>query len=585
MVDSYLIADKLWSVFLPSIRAGNQIYFCFSRQLIRATLGDVFKDNSVEEFFDFVSKFYVVRGNSCSIDESVFKIDDSGRSLAILLIAQQVLVVEDMVSDGGISEEAYFPRLRNRISPDLGSGSLVPIPSIQFNRLWDTFKTEIIKSGARESAITFFKGLGNNIHRSFPMSQALLSSQDLIALFERMPTELVLSKTSDEILYNLVFKLRYSISSRARNVLRVSWLRPRLLNQVRNFSSVARAEIKDLEEKFKKLQEIEVRVYANDIFDDAFELRGVSPDGEYVEDLSIVHNAIQSRLDKAPCIFFGLTSERDYWTLLASDRELSPGETLVILTSEKSRAKTQSILKAYWPSFEEGIETIQLSSGFISFLFKLPTTQRNALTIKDGQLTDKLNRGNLTWTGGLCVDQRSNRFLIGFPPDSLKFNGVAVADDESIEVAGQKTTVRNFLKEAKDIRQEHFFAVRVKGFELKIHFADRKNPYPILFGHKFDGSRFSVVPEEITQEDTSLRGYAFNAANFNRKTVKRSDIFKILDDDRLEWVSLTHSEHTVLQMILKDCDLPSPVKRIALQIVKDRMACPPSLKAEVFEAA
>lgn len=580
-----LIANRLWSIFLPSIRAGNQMYFCFSRQLIRASLEDIFDGDAVEDFFDLASKFYLVRGTSCSLDETIFDTDQNGKSLVILLIAQQVLVVEDMVSEGGITEEAYFPRLRSRISTQLGSGSHIPISSAQFNKVWDTFKSEIIKSGAKESAVTFFKGLGSNVHRSFPMSQALLSSQDLISLFEKFPNDLNLQRTSDESLYNLIFKLRYSISSRARNVLRVNWLRQRLLNQIRNFSSVARTEIREIETRLKRLQEIEIRVYADDIFDDAFELRGVSPKGEYIEDLTTVHNAIQNRLDKAPCIFFGLTAERDYWTLLSSDRELNPGETLVILTSEKLESKAQSILKGYWSNFKDVIEPVKLSDGFISYLLKIPVSQQKSLTIQDGLLTSKAARGALVWQGGICVDQRSNRFLIGFPPDSLSSNGIIIKNEETLQVADRSTTVRKFLEEIKDLRQEHFFTVKVKGIESKIHFADYKSAYPIQFGHNFDGRIFSVVPEEVTQTDICLRGYVFNAANFNRKTIKRNDVFKILDTDRIEWVSLTFEEQQTLQNILLECDLPSPVKKIAIQIIKEKMACPLSLKADIFEAA
>src|SRR4051794_27180082 len=86
------VANRLWSLFLPSIKAGNQIYFCFSRQLIRATLGDQFQGDAVEGFFSLASQFYSVSGSISSIDEAVFKEDDSKRSLAIIIIAQQVLV-------------------------------------------------------------------------------------------------------------------------------------------------------------------------------------------------------------------------------------------------------------------------------------------------------------------------------------------------------------------------------------------------------------------------------------------------------------------------------------------------------------
>ncbi|MBK8204963.1 MAG: hypothetical protein IPK68_22595 [Bdellovibrionales bacterium] len=120
------LSERLWKYFTPIIESGSQLYFCFNREVIRTLFADCFAEDPLEGFFKHVSAFFEVSGERCRIKAEAFMKNDAF-SLVILLVAQQVLVVEDMVNENGITEDAYFPRLRRRISPSLSEISLHPV--------------------------------------------------------------------------------------------------------------------------------------------------------------------------------------------------------------------------------------------------------------------------------------------------------------------------------------------------------------------------------------------------------------------------------------------------------------------------
>ena len=94
-------------------------------------------------------------------------------SCAIVLAAQQILVVEEMTTEKTkkFTHDAYFPRYREKINFIRREGLKHnnPIETHDFYKLWSTLRDEILSiSGADTSSVTFKPGNGTkNRTRNF----------------------------------------------------------------------------------------------------------------------------------------------------------------------------------------------------------------------------------------------------------------------------------------------------------------------------------------------------------------------------------------------------------------------------------
>lgn len=578
------VATRLWDYFEPSIKSGNQVYFCFSRDLLRSLLGNILLNDPVEEFFTLASQFYIVSGDSCDIEDQTYEIRAAGRSLAILLVAQQILVVEDMVNEGGISEEAYFPRLRRRISKSLSESFALPMAPDEFLNLWNTFRSEVIATGAHPTAITFYAGIGRNKHRSYPLTQALLSSHDLQELADKFPREINIGKISDDAVLELTKKCR--LGSRARKVIRVAWLRHRILGQIRSFfANRKNSDVQKVQSIIEKEKGLDFRIYSDEIFEKSFELRASDDGGEDIGNDSIIVNAIKSKLEKTVAMVFTLNpSTKDFWRVSSSDHSITVGDELIFLTLGPNLSKLKAVISTYWPASLISLDEIELVTGVLSFAFRVPCLPLRPCCVRNGSITERSNRGELAWSGGILLDERSNLFLVNYPPSSLMIDGIEVDSNLVITANGRKITIAEFLEELKYISQDHFFNLFVNGRSLQLHLASTRANYEKRhYGFQFNGRNFSVVAEEIFPDTAALMGFLTQNLKIERLKISKSDAVEILSMGFTDWVALSELEVSTLLDSIESTGLPTAVKKVSINLIKQKRSCPRSIK-ERFEA-
>lgn len=583
------VAERLWEVFIPSIRSGYQVYFCFSRDLIRVKLGDLFDEDPVNGFFQLVSEFFEVEGDRCRLDKRVFETHFDFKSLTILVVAQQILVVEDMVNEDGITEDAYFPRLRKRISENLSESASLPLLQEDFLNVWNVFRSEILRAGARETSITFYSGLGSNKHRSYPISQALFSTHDLITLTSKIPREFHISKLTDESVFEIVKKSRNGLSARGRRVLGVSWLRHRAINQIRSFFNTCRIISKEgeiVQTQPFKLDEIELRVY-NEILEDTFDLNGIHKKSLQLADTNQVLNYLRNKLEKGPAIFLSLEPiQKGYWSDASSEVEVCGNESLIIVSSDRNIVTLKVTLERYWPKSSSILSKIDLGSACTAYEFRVPFAPVIPLVIRNGLLSEKSSAGSYIWGGGICVDERSNTFILGYPPESLILDGLLVKNTVEVKVGDMKVSLSHFLSEIKSLKKDHSFLLNIGNKNLKISFTEKKmtEGKPRKYGHAFDGISFSAVSEEIFDKPAIL-GYSSQFLTFKNMELKKLEVVELLRMNFSDWEPISELQINHIVNSIEQSNIPRAVKKLIQQSIFVNKSCPSSIKKNFLDQA
>ena len=195
MIETPKIIELLWKPFIEEVKTGNPVYFCFHSEYLNKIFGQygAAVSDPCQVIMDAANEFLVVENTDVYVEPEALRPIAQGFSAAIILVAQQILAAEEMVKDEtGFSENAYFPRLRAMISPDLPEISMNPFSFDDFERIWRRFAKEIMSiEGSTQASVTFQFGVeeGVNKARYFPLSQALLSREDLLLLTHRIGKE------------------------------------------------------------------------------------------------------------------------------------------------------------------------------------------------------------------------------------------------------------------------------------------------------------------------------------------------------------------------------------------------------------
>ena len=120
------LAAALWAVFHDEIASGERVFFCFSQETLRGELAVVGlgAETPLVAVCAAARSCFHVEGDDVSLRPEALVPGATGISLAIVLVCQQVLAVEEMTRDGrAFSENAYFTE--TEISNGIGIASAV----------------------------------------------------------------------------------------------------------------------------------------------------------------------------------------------------------------------------------------------------------------------------------------------------------------------------------------------------------------------------------------------------------------------------------------------------------------------------
>lgn len=448
------LANCLWKPFLEDISRGGPVYFTFSADLVRALLSQegYAVSDPVLEVCETARQLYFISGDEAVLYGGALDVGTSGRSFAIILVCQQVLAVESMVRDpSGFSEHAYFPRLRRLMSPYLEEIRTNPFQFAEFEAIWRALARDIRSiPGSSDSSITFRFGVesGVNKARAFPLSQALLTLEDLRVIALR--GKLRLEKASPADIWRILKQLRYYLTRRARRLIDLGVFKERVVEQVLSYLKVAERTTGRQEQVRPAQQDIIVFRDTSDWFEEVYRAYLRAPDAAPSHDESQIQAELAKRMAGEAFLVFPLAELGDSWVCSNRSTAIEPGESFLLVGEPVSMSDLEQRLR------QQGVESTQFSSfdGLLGTLGPYAVTQRalvagaSQVTVRNGRVASvdqSPGAAKYRWAGGLSVDARGLRFLREYLPARIEFSDAEFTFQQLEAVNGRYMSAASFI--------------------------------------------------------------------------------------------------------------------------------------------
>lgn len=579
------LIQTLWSLFLAQIRTGLPVYFSFHRDLlIRA-----FEQNKIGHqdplyiINEVVKEFIEIDDDMVIVNPDAFDSIIDGFSAVIILVAQQILVVEEMVKDrDGFSEDAYFPRLRRAMSEQLSECSQHPFASSDdFEAVWRKFQSEIFQAGGRKSSITFSSGKFSNRNRSYPLSQALLSQEDVFKLIRIIGPERIFN-VSDHQLALEVKRVKTRISRRGQKTLGVPFLADRVYQQIVSYKKVTIPQDDIPISENESNESVFVRVYKDqvDIFDEEYRI-GFFNSGSFRIHADVEHRKnFRLLVRDKKCVFLFQTSIGDSWITSSDITEVVEGESLAIISDAQGRSHVEVLLKRSFPTIKLSNDWVQISSFGDLFLMIVDSLPQPLISFKlrDGKpqyLTESNLEKEIIWVGGVCIDARTRKYLLRFLPSRMIINGNYLSMTGPVKINGRITTFEVFLDSLKNLKTEERFDVelnnRFKGFfsvGVAKENTEERRGYLLA-----NGNLLSASVEEIPLGLQALQGFTLEPVR-PWLSLKTADIALLLQITHEGWFRLTEDKITLVNELILKTDISIELKKLILLNIQKSQSVP-----------
>ena len=576
MISIEAVIKILWKPFIKQINSGSPVYFTYHRFY----LFDLFKeegillDNPVYTINEIANKYIEIEGDHAVILPEVFEpaIDDFSPS--IILVCQQILAVEEMVRDqSGYSDSAYFPRLRKNISLSLNESSLNPFSFTQFEKLWKTLASEM-KSirGFNKSTITFRFGADHGINksRSFPLSQALLSRDDLKLICNKIGLDVI--KKHDNNLWGNIQSIRNTLKNRAFKLLSLSFLKDRVLDQVVNFAKNANLLDLKIIEKISEISDhMELRFYKEfDLFNENIRAYIYNyTKNENISDESMVINYLFEILDSNfNYLFLPLSDTNDFWVKRKDEIEIKQGDTFLALGNQQGIATIGMILETCLKGFrkidyEKDILKFYNDISLIEIINHFPSS----IFIKDGKMiknSDENNEVQYEWIGGISISAKSDLYFKDYLPHSIVYRGNKFLIQDVLRINSKVLSFENFIKEINYLSENTLYTFEFPlGYKANIWVAKNINPNNDLHGFEIKNSLISPVLANIENNVVALCG--FHIINNDNLSVFPNHILIPLIQSLIKKIpgrKLNPNEYEKIKsVVIKSCPTPE-LKRV-----------------------
>jgi hypothetical protein len=467
------LAGCLWKPFPEDISGGGPVYFTFSAELVRTliTEGGYGTSDPVSDVCAAARQLYSIAGNEAVLHEDALDVGPSGRSLAIVLVCQQVLAVESMVRDpNGFSENAYFPRLRRLMSPLLDEVSTNPFHFSEFEAIWRALARDIRSiPGYSDASITFRFGVesGVNKARAFPLSQALLTLEDLrvIALRTRR-----LERASPADVWRILRQVRHHLSRRAQRLIGLGVFRERVADQVISYLKVADAQPTPRDEEQARTAQRDIIVFrdTSDWLEAAYRAYLRSPESARDHDEARIQAELAKRIGSGSFLLLALTELGDCWVCANRTMTIQPGENFLIVGEPACMPDVDQRLRQY------GIDSTQLegSDGSAGRLGPCVVMQRMLspagmeITVRNGRASSVGHAPGPAayhWSGGLAVDARGSKFLREYLPTHVEFSDGMLPFEQLESVNGRYISAESFVSSLAHTTEDTTFEIGFPG--------------------------------------------------------------------------------------------------------------------------
>jgi hypothetical protein len=577
------LIQALWSLYLPDIASGQPVYFCFCQDSVRRALirARISSDSPLSVICDAATRCFDINGRHAILKEDALIGRADGRSMAIVLVCQQVLAVETMIDDGRVSRNAYFPRLRELMSSELSRDRQCPLSPEEFVQIWRTFQREIKRcEGCTAETVTFHfeRYKGSNKARGFPFSQALLSRADLVELQRRGRRDKLLSRRKDEAWRELRGANRY-LSRRAQKLISEGSLHEEILDQVRQFLERTPAPAVQAARRAEAdLLQLGIGIEADYIFNEQFfaflQRKGTSTPIE--DDDAAIHAKLEDSLPADGYVFCPPSETDDYWLFEEREVTVTAGRSFVVVARGFGIQRARAILDGVNPSLdtpEERWRTLGLSDDIRACRIELPQTSSLEITLRAGRIAHTHSSASMasafTWLGGICVDLRARKYLREALPEAVRFGQArfAISDvvgvgEQSISWSGLKQRLERLETDATvDLRYPNGNVAR-----LSVVVMPRSIPVRMGFLIEIDGTVGTRL-QPINDSAHALIGYSETAARSRPLSVP--ELGKLVRELRIRKKS-RHSEDECRALLdrIEVSGVPSILKSLIVKRLK-----------------
>ncbi|MDA8561014.1 hypothetical protein N9L33_04335 [Nitrospinae bacterium] len=588
-------ATILWKYFYDEVASGDPVYLTIDSRLICKLFHESFphqpniKNIKIEDYFNVAcSKLLSVDNNRATVKAFTYELIDNGFSCAIVLAAQQILVVEEMAKTSNFTHDAYFPRYRERIkfTKKNINNHQNPFNVKEFEKIWMALKKDLLSiPGCSEYSITFKEGRGSkNLTRNYPISQALFAQKDLFKLRSLVPTEKFHCDTfrSSSSLQKFFDHHKWEITKRSRDKIYISGMRRQLYVQFRNYLDIP-------EESFPKTNtdiEEPINTSKQGVFVIEKKSKGIR-ESFYLRfqiNFKTVYydNEAKNYLDKFTDQgdIFLLTKTEDFRGYSNSEafREIIEGDTLILFYKNENEGQSKLRLnKLFHENWEGDFERVFLTnfSDYSFFICKGLPKEVGSLFVKFGKLTDEPNspKKRLECLGGIQLDKTQNLYLKGYPPIDFKVDSYSLMQDEIVVINDINIKVKNLMSRLLQVEDYDSFLIQYKDFQvvLKIKSLNQDAFNPIGFEF-INNEVLSPISRVHNPEVPALRGWVFPSEETSIDREEQDfklEIFEVawlIQGFDEKWVSTTAE---AVQLVIEY--LPQKIPNSMNDIIKKRL--------------
>jgi hypothetical protein len=539
-------ANLFWTHFKPQIQLGSPVYFTFDINFIRKLCNEDFKRQAsikVEEYFnsahDQLLRFGKVKA---TLTPFALEKQKNGFSCAIVLAAQQILVVEEMAMEEmeNFTQDAYFPRYRKKIN-FMGSEVLKhsnPFERGDFENIWSCLKMEILSiPGANTSSVTFKEGKGKkNRTRNFPISQALLSRDDLQKLSEEVSDDMRASKSFfiPDSLLSFFDRYKLLLTRRGREKINTYGLRNAIYDQFENFLENPRLTPHAKKKKvplskdergifivspkltgFRKIYRLRYKIDFERTF---FEEEAWSYLGNFVH--------------RSGIFIFRQTKGLGY-SNKQMEGEIREGNPFVLLYESENeievKQKLDNIFGSDWDNkLFRKMELDKQPREFKFYICESLPSETGIILYKSGRLIDDEIipvKERLKCEGGIILNKTQNLYLKNYPPEKFQADSYKLSPDDIVTVNQVEMKVGELSSSFFNVDNFESFHITFNNFKLDLKIKS-SSVIPDLL--KFIGFRlindeyFSPLATGNGSENLSLRGWVL--PSYDKKNEVRNKI-------------------------------------------------------------
>ena len=570
----------IWGYFEEFVKTGEPVYLTINANLLNEIIEDKLAvkidGNSILETFNSAcNKLFIKFDDYVSISSSAWEKNENNRSLVMCLAAQQILAAEQMHSDESFTQNAYFPRYRKLIKVKKENLSSCPMRQNTFLKIWTELEKEILSiDGATYKTITFKQGSSvRDKNRAFPISQALLSRQDVNIITKKIRNLNTLS--NQELRFNIRC-IRSALSKRGERIVLNDNFIKQVIAQVRNHQKFY-DDAKSIRRVFEKPKSIknQFQIYwEEDVWDELYVLYHKDERGLHKNSLT------QEKFDKHFLAhnFLPFKEEGDKYISVIGDNIFAPGEDFLL--AMKKTVELSEIL----PNESIRSQKVDSTLGNRYMLVLIDGASfKQVFEFKSGSFDEIDSSRNkcLSLSGGLML-KNNNTYLLGYGPEKLMYQGTELSNLDQMLINKKCINYADFQHEMLSNVDGQIFLIEYLDAKVIINLFSELGREDFLAGRLFYPDNKSIEHEPVILEDRSVPYYSF-LSTYNLPGNQDLEVLTTIDDKYIftpdeNWVLLPKSKINKLIRIFENEDKIST----ALWILKAKVASSNKIPSQFY---